>query len=95
MNLDPQSMGLILGCVTLATLVWKMGATNALFTESVKALNKEVSELKEIRKDVQLIPLLLQRVEQLEKFTSSFPRQLRDQRDAEEKAVARKSGAFG
>lgn len=95
MTIEPQHIGMLVGCVTLGGLIWRMSATNTLILASVEMLKNEITELKAIRTEVQAIPLLGQRVEQLEKFMSTFPKKIQEQADRDAKLAMRKSqGGF-
>ena len=93
MNIEPQHIGMLVGSVTLGGLIWRMSATNTLILASVDMLKNEIAELKAIRAEVQAIPLIGQRVEQLEKFMSSFPKRLQDQQDRDAK-IRKSQGGF-
>lgn len=76
-------VGLILGILTLFGLVWKMSALATKLSLSIATLQVEVKEVQEMREHLQKLPLIERRLEQAEKFMSSFPRALREERDRE------------
>lgn len=95
MSIDATSIGMLIGIATLAGLVWRMGALTATMSTTVESMKAEISELKGMRKELGVIPALVLRIEQLEKFTSSFPRALREEREREERVIRRSQGDFG
>ena len=83
-----QTIGLIVGIVTLVGIAVKIGRQAATIEVTQVAMAKELGELKELRKELSQVPLLVQRLGFAE---NTVARLLSDVRELRESRAARKA----
>lgn len=84
-------IGLLIGIGTLAGLVWKMSSLATQLRLSIAHLEVKLASTEKMSERLGDIPLIEQRLGQLEKFVSTFPRQMREEREREREWEFRKS----